>query len=88
MRRRSKVTMKQIPFLAFPLREQDALYRAFSNAGVAARKVCVSRLEMIDPELAGAFATVTTPHWCRTYECGVQPDWIAVLEHELAAAAA
>ena len=80
--------MKQIPFLAFPVREQDALYRAFSNAGLAARKVCVSRLEMVGPEVAGAFATVTTPHWCRTYECAEQPDWIAVLAHELATATA
>lgn len=80
--------MKQIPFLAFPVREQDALYQAFSNAGMAARKVCVSRLEMVDPEVTGAFATVTTPHWCRTYACDAHPDWIAVLEHELAAAVA
>jgi hypothetical protein len=79
--------MKQIPFLAFPVREQDALYRALRNAGVAPRKVCVSRVELVEPEVPGAFATVTTPSWCRTYECSREPDWIAVLEHELAAAA-
>jgi hypothetical protein len=80
--------MKQIPFLAFPVREQDALYVALRNAGVAPRKVCVSRVELADPEVAGAFATVTTPLWCRTYECSTDRNWIAVLEHELAAAAA
>lgn len=80
--------MKQIPFLAFPVREQDAVYRALRNAGLAPRKVCVSRVELADPEVAGSFATVTTPLWCRTYDCGRESNWIGVLESELAAAAA
>jgi hypothetical protein len=80
--------MKQIPFLAFPAREQDALYRALRNAGVAPRKVCVSRLELVEPEVTGSYATVTTPRWCRTYDCAIEANWIAVLEHELASAAA
>jgi hypothetical protein len=80
--------MKQVPFLAFTVREQDAVYRALRNAGVAPRKVCVSRIELVEPQVTGAFATITTPHWCRTYDCGTEANWIAVLESELAAAAA
>lgn len=81
-----RVTMKQIPFLAFPTGEQDALIRALRNAGVPARAVCVSRHGVPDlPALQEcAFTTVTTPNWCRTFDCRDDPDWIAALEHELA----
>lgn len=78
--------MKQISFLAFPAGEQDAVFRALRNAGIAPRTVCVSRHD--GPEVPAAhecaFTTVTTPNWCRTYDCRTDADWVAALEHELA----
>jgi hypothetical protein len=77
--------MKQIPFLAFPLGEQDAVFQALRNAGVPVRTVCVSRHEVPDlPALQDcSFTTVTTPNWCRTYDCRTESNWIAALEHEI-----
>lgn len=78
-----RVTMKQIPFLAFPSKEQDAVVRALRRAGVAARGVCVSRFELC---AQAPFTTISTPAWCRTYPGGNEADWIVALEHELAGA--
>ena len=80
--------MKQVPFLAFSTREQDALIRALRNAGVPARAVCVSRHEVPDGPAprACAFTTVSTANWCRTYDCRRDGDWIGALEQDLAVA--
>jgi hypothetical protein len=80
------VTMKQIPFLAFPTGEQDAVFRALRDAGIPLRTVCVSRHDGLDVLAAApslAFTTVSTPHWCRTYDSRANADWIAALSQEL-----
>lgn len=85
------VTMKQIPFLAFPSSEQDAVVRAVRRAGIAPRVVCVSRFESAAAPAAHRGSTVTvvsTPGWCRTYCAEVEADWIGALEQELAVASA
>jgi hypothetical protein len=81
--------MKQIPFLAFPCSEQEALLRALRRAGIAPRGVCVSRFgfEMApSARREAAFTTISTPAWSRTY-ADAAGDWIRALEHEFAQAA-
>jgi hypothetical protein len=81
--------MKQIPFLAFPGSEQDAVLRTLRKAGIAPRGVCVSRFELAlqAARQACAFTTISAPGWSRTYPSGGHADWIAALESELTSAA-
>ncbi|RYF14882.1 MAG: hypothetical protein EOO30_16720 [Comamonadaceae bacterium] len=79
--------MKQIPFLAFPSSEQEALLRALQRAGVPRRGVCVSRFELAvqAARKERAFTTISAPGWSRTYP-EAAGDWIHSLERELAEA--
>jgi hypothetical protein len=82
--------MQFIPFLAFPLGEQDAIVRALMQAGISPARVCVSRLEVAPaPETRewSALTTVSTPRWCRTYGSSAEADWLAAFERELPAMA-
>ena len=76
--------MNQIPFLAFPSSEQDALLRALRRAGVSPRGICVSRFELaVQARGEGAFTTISTAGWVRPYAAAAG-DWIRSLERELA----
>jgi hypothetical protein len=80
-------TMKHIPFVGFPLAEQDALLAALRQVGLAPQRVCASRLEWGDtvaPLENTAFTTVTTPEWSRTYPVDAGLGWIEALQRDLA----
>lgn len=81
--------MKYIPFVAFPVVEQEALLAALQQQGVQARGVCVSRVEWCgsttSPQ-AGGFTTVSAPGLCRSYPAAAGFGWIRALQLDLAAA--
>jgi hypothetical protein len=78
--------MKHIPFADFPRDERAALLAALQRTGVAARHVCVSRVEPSADSDDGllAMAMISAPRWLRVYETG--EGWIALLEQDLRAA--
>lgn len=81
--------MKQTPFAAFPLAEQQALLAALLRAGVASRGFCASRIEWPEGDvgLPGAsFALVTAAGLCRSYRVDTACGWIADLQRDLTAA--
>lgn len=78
--------MKHVPFVSFPLHEQQAVLRALQGAGIAPEGVCVSRLEFAQqPQPCGiaALTTVSTRHWCRTYCTTPEADWLVAFGREL-----
>jgi hypothetical protein len=81
--------MDFIPFLAFPVGEQDAIVRALMQAGIATARVCVSRLEVSETEARewSALTTVSTPRWSRTYGSTPEADWLVAFRRELPAMA-
>lgn len=79
-------TMKLIPFAEFATPEREALLALLARLHLPARQVCVSRVEALAGQGDPAIPTVvlvSAPGWWRAYE---QADWIARLEHDLAAA--
>ena len=77
--------MKQIPFLALPRMEQNALLRALRLAGVKLPGVCASRQELEDGSTGAAvtWITVTGAGWCRSYRS--RPGWEGDLASDLLA---
>ena len=80
--------MKHIPFAALPLDERTALLAALQRTGVAARQVCISKLEPgsgAEGDMVPGMALVSAPGWIRSYESGA--GWIGELERDLDALA-
>jgi len=80
--------MKHIPFAALPLDERTALLAALQRSGLAARQVCISKLEPGAPGEGNplpAITMVSAPGWIRAYESGA--GWIGELERDLGALA-
>jgi hypothetical protein len=81
--------MKHIPFVEFPLAEQDALLSALRLLGVRPQRVCVSRVELGgsagSPNLGG-FTTVSAPGLCRSYPADADLGWIHAMTLDLAMA--
>ena len=80
--------MKQIPFVALPAYEQEAVLAALREAGVESRSICISRLELVASE-PGEVATMTTvsgPGWYRTYPW--TPGWVEAFTQDLRAESA
>lgn len=80
--------MKHIPFSALPLDERIALLAALQRTGVAARQVCISKLEpgsAAEGDTQPGIAMVSAPGWIRSYESGA--GWIGELERDLGALA-
>ncbi|QJW85385.1 hypothetical protein HK414_24485 [Ramlibacter terrae] len=78
--------MKQTPFVAFPLAEQEALLAVLLQAGVATRGFCASRIEWPDAEEGtpgASFALVTAAGMCRSYPADAACGWIAELQRDL-----
>jgi hypothetical protein len=73
--------MKHIPFAALPLDERTALLAALQRTGVAARQVCISKLEAAEGDTLPGMALVSAPGWIRSYESGA--GWIGELERDL-----
>ncbi|HEX2548051.1 MAG TPA: hypothetical protein VHL79_24415 [Ramlibacter sp.] len=71
--------MKHIPFAALPPAERLAVIAALQRSGLAAARVCVSKLH---PDGAPPQAMVSAPGWFRSYEDG--EGWIAAMERDLA----
>ena len=79
--------MKQIPFGALPAAEQDAVLAVLRGAGVEARSICVTRLELAATGAgdAAALTAVSGPGWSRTYPCA--PGWLEAFARDLQAGA-
>ena len=78
--------MKHIPFAALPLDERTAVLAALQRIGMAARTVCISKLEPGAPgegDTLPGLAMVSAPGWFGTYESGA--GWIGELERDLGA---
>ena len=59
--------MKHIPFGAMPPAERIAVAGAVERSGLAARDVCVSRLELPDAGIGGV-TLVTARGWVGSYD--------------------
>lgn len=79
--------MKQIPFGALPAAEQDAVLAILHEAGVEARAICITRLELAATGAADAAAltAVSGRGWSRTYPCA--PGWLDAFALDLQAGA-
>lgn len=79
--------MKQIPFGALPAAEQDAVLAILHGAGMEARSICITRLELAASGTgeAAALTAVSGPGWSRTYPCA--PGWLEAFAHDLRAGA-